>query len=164
MQVGLDAGGNIVGWRHRVVADSIFARTMPDMFKGDGGQDNVVTDGTIFSYRVPAHLVEFIRQDNGRDVGFWRAVGYGYNNFGVECVIDEVAAAKGVDPVAFRLELLSEQPRARRVIETVAAMAEWDRQTRRPGARPRLFRRLRCALRPGRRSVAQSRERRNPGA
>ncbi len=56
--------------------------------------------------------MEFIRQDNSRDVGFWRAVGYGYNNFGVECVIDEVAAAKGVDPVAFRLELLSEQPRA----------------------------------------------------
>jgi isoquinoline 1-oxidoreductase beta subunit len=127
VQVGLDAGGNIVGWRHRVVADSIFARTMPDMFKGDGGQDNVVTDGTIFSYRVPAHLVEFIRQDNGRDVGFWRAVGYGYNNFGVECVIDEVAAAKGVDPVAFRLELLRDVPRARQVIRAVAAMAEWDR-------------------------------------
>jgi len=109
------------------VADSIFARTMPDMFQGDGGRDSVVTDGTIFNYRVPAHLVEFIRQDNGRDVGFWRAVGYGQNNFGVECVIDEVAAAKGVDPVAFRLELLSDQPRAQRVIEAVAAMAEWDR-------------------------------------
>lgn len=128
VEVGLDAGGNIVGWRHRVVADSIFARTMPDMFKGDGGQDNVVTDGTIFSYRVPAHLVEFIRQDNGRDVGFWRAVGYGYNNFGVECVIDEIAAARGADPMAFRLDLLSEQPRARRVIEAVATMAEWDRR------------------------------------
>ncbi|MDX3924591.1 MAG: molybdopterin-dependent oxidoreductase [Shinella sp.] len=127
VQVGLDEAGNIVGWRHRVVADSIFARTLPDMFAGDGGQDTVVTDGTIFSYRVPTHLVEFIRQNNGRDVGFWRAVGYGQNNFGVECIIDEVAAAKGIDPVAFRLELLSGQPRAQRVIEAVAEMAEWDR-------------------------------------
>ncbi|TKT69823.1 molybdopterin cofactor-binding domain-containing protein [Aquamicrobium sp. LC103] len=128
VQVGLDEGGNIVGWRHRVVADSIFARTMPDMFAGDGGLDTVVTDGTIFNYRVPAHLVEFIRQDNGRDVGFWRAVGYGQNNFGVECMIDEVAAAKGVDPVAFRVELLAEAPRARKVIEAVAEMAEWNRE------------------------------------
>jgi isoquinoline 1-oxidoreductase beta subunit len=127
VEVGLDAAGNIVGWRHRVAADSIFARTMPEMFEGDGGLDTVVTDGTIFNYRVPAHLVEFIRQDNGRDVGFWRAVGYGQNNFGVECVIDEVAAAKGVDPVAFRLELLGDQPRAQKVIEAVAAMAEWER-------------------------------------
>ncbi len=127
VEVGLDAAGNIVGWRHRVVADSIFARTMPDMFKSDGGLDTVVTDGTIFNYRVPAHLVEFIRQDNGRDVGFWRAVGYGQNNFGVECTIDEVAAAKGVDPVAFRLELLSGQPRAQKVIEAVARMAHWER-------------------------------------
>lgn len=30
--------------------------------------------------------------------------------------------------MAFRLELLSGQPRAQRVIEAVAAMAEWDRE------------------------------------
>ncbi|TCK28142.1 isoquinoline 1-oxidoreductase beta subunit [Ancylobacter aquaticus] len=127
VEVGVDGAGNIVGWRHRVVADSIFARTMPEMFKGDGGLDTVVTDGTTFNYRVPAHLVEYIRQDSGRDVGFWRAVGYGQNNFGVECMIDEVAAARGVDPVALRLELLNGQPRAQKVIEAVAAMADWKR-------------------------------------
>lgn len=127
VEVGLDRAGAITGWRHRVVADSIFARTLPEMFKSDGGLDTVVTDGTIFNYGVPAHLVEFLRQDSGRDVGFWRAVGYGQNNFGVECMIDEVAAARGVDPVALRLQLLSDQPRARKVIEAVAQMADWPR-------------------------------------
>ncbi|MBS9478469.1 xanthine dehydrogenase family protein molybdopterin-binding subunit [Ancylobacter radicis] len=127
VEVGLDEAGNIVGWRHRVVADSIFARTLPEMFKSDGGLDTVVTDGTLFNYRVPAHLVEYIRQDNARDIGFWRAVGYGQNNFGVECTLDEVAAARGVDPVSLRLELLSGQPRAQKVIEAVARMAEWER-------------------------------------
>ncbi|MGO6998618.1 molybdopterin cofactor-binding domain-containing protein [Rhizobium leguminosarum] len=127
LQVGLDASGNIVGWHHRLVADSILARISKDRFQRAGGQDSLVTDGTIHNYRVPAHLVQFVRQDNGQDVGSWRAVGNGYTKFAIECVIDEVAAAKGVDPVAFRLELLSEQPRARKVIEAVAAMAEWDR-------------------------------------
>ncbi|HEX9462384.1 MAG TPA: molybdopterin cofactor-binding domain-containing protein [Alphaproteobacteria bacterium] len=128
VQVGLDANGNIVGWRHRIVAQSIFARTFPAQFEKGGGQDGSVTEGLEFNYHVPAHLVEYIRQDNGQDVGFWRAVGPGYTKFGVECVIDEIAAAKGVDPLAFRLELLKDQPRARKVIETVAKMAEWDRK------------------------------------
>ncbi|MCJ8142190.1 molybdopterin-dependent oxidoreductase [Ancylobacter sp. A5.8] len=127
VEVGLDGSGNIVGWRHRVVADSIFARTLPQLFQSEGGLDTVVTDGTLFNYRVPAHLVEFIRQDSGRDVGFWRGVGYGQNNFGVECTLDEIAAARGDDPVALRLELLSGQPRAQKVIEAVAALADWRR-------------------------------------
>lgn len=127
IEVGLDESGALVGWRHRVVADSIFARTLPQMFASDGGLDTVVTDGTLFNYSVPTHLVEFIRQDNGRDVGFWRGVGYGQNTFGVECTLDEVAAAKGVDPVAFRLKLLNGHPRAQKVIETVAGLAEWSR-------------------------------------
>lgn len=128
IQVGLDADGAILGWRHRIVADSIFARTMPAMFEGDGGVDGVVIEGAHFNYAVPAHRIEYIRQDSGRDVGFWRGVGAGYTKFCIECVIDEIAAAKGADPLALRLELLKDQPRARKVVETVARMAEWDRR------------------------------------
>lgn len=128
VQVGLDAAGNVVGWRQRVVAQSIFARTMPALFQKEGGKDNVVTEGTKLNYRMPAHLVEYLRQEDGQDVGFWRAVAHGYTNFAVECVIDEVAAAKGADPLAFRLELLKHDPRARRVIEEVGRMAGWERR------------------------------------
>ncbi|MGQ9368620.1 molybdopterin cofactor-binding domain-containing protein [Azospirillum sp. ST 5-10] len=125
--VGLDAAGTIVGWRHRIVADSIFARTMPSLFEQAGGHDDVVTEGALFNYAVPAHQVEYLRQDNGLAIGFWFAVGVGYTRFAIECVVDEIAAARGVDPVALRLELLKDRPRARAVIETVARMAQWDR-------------------------------------
>ena len=128
VQVGLDARGDVVGWRHRVVADSIFARTMPALFNRENGHDRVVTEGTKFKYRMPAHLVEYLRQDRGQDVGFWRAVGFGYTTFCVECVIDEVAVAKKADPLRFRLELLQAEPRARHVIETVGKMANWGRK------------------------------------
>ncbi|TIY02172.1 MAG: xanthine dehydrogenase family protein molybdopterin-binding subunit, partial [Mesorhizobium sp.] len=124
VQVGLDVDGNIVGWRHRIVADSIFARTMPQLFESESGHDSVVTEGAHFNYAVPAHQIEYIRRDNGLDIGFWFGVGVGYTRFGIECVIDEIATAKEVDPVALRLELLKDQPRARKVIETVARMAE----------------------------------------
>lgn len=127
VRVGLDAEGNIVGWRHRIVADSIFARTLPPVFAQAGGHDDVVTEGAKFNYAVPAHQIEYLRQDKGLAIGFWFAVGVGYTRFAIECVIDEIAAARGVDPVALRLELLKDQPRARKVVETVARMAEWDR-------------------------------------
>ncbi|YCI06817.1 molybdopterin-dependent oxidoreductase (plasmid) [Ensifer sp. D2-11] len=128
IQVGLDAEGNIVGWRHRIAADSIFARTMPELFKEQHGHDDVVTEGARVNYAVPAHRIDYIRQDNGLDVGFWFAVGVGYTRFAIECMIDEVAAAKGADPLQLRLDLLRDQPRSRKVIETVAQMAEWDRR------------------------------------
>jgi isoquinoline 1-oxidoreductase beta subunit len=100
---------------------------MPRLLESAGGHDDVVTEGAEFNYAVPAHRIEYIRQDNGLDVGFWFAVGVGYTRFAIECVVDEISAAKGVDPLALRLELLQDQPRARRVIETVAQMAEWNR-------------------------------------
>jgi isoquinoline 1-oxidoreductase beta subunit len=127
VKVGLDAEGNIVGWRHRIVADSIFARTLPPVFAEAGGHDDVVTEGAKFNYSVPAHQIEYLRQDNGLAIGFWFAVGVGYTRFAIECVVDEIAAARGMDPVALRLELLRDQPRAQKVVETVARMAEWDR-------------------------------------
>lgn len=128
VQVGLDREGGIVGWRHRIVAQSIYARVLPSVFEGSGGKDGTVTDGLDFNYRVPEHLVEYVRQDDGQDVGFWRGVAHGYTKFAVECAIDEAAAASGADPLAFRLELLKDQPRARKVIETVGRMADWDRK------------------------------------
>lgn len=128
IQVGLDDNGNIIGWRHRIVADSIFARTNAELFASAGGHDDVVTEGAHFNYAVSAHRIEYIRQDNGLDIGFWFAVGVGYTRFGIECVIDEIAAARGTNPLQLRLELLKDQPRARNVIETVAQMAEWARE------------------------------------
>ncbi|UEM24208.1 molybdopterin-dependent oxidoreductase (plasmid) [Skermanella mucosa] len=128
IQVGLDADGHILGWRHRIVADSVFARTMPELFDGKGGHDEVVTEGAHFNYAVPAHHVEYLRQESGLDIGFWFAVGVGYTRFAIECVVDEIAAARGIDPVALRLELLKDQPRACAVIETVARMADWTRE------------------------------------
>jgi isoquinoline 1-oxidoreductase beta subunit len=128
IQVGLDAKNNIVGWRHRIVAESIFARVFPAAFEKGGGQDGSVTEGLEFNYKIPAHHVEYIRQERGQDVGFWRAVGPGYTKFGVECMIDEIAQAKRVDPLTFRLELLKEQPRAQKVLRTVAEMAGWRKK------------------------------------
>jgi isoquinoline 1-oxidoreductase subunit beta len=132
-EIGLDASNNIVGWRQRIVCESIFARSNPAQFEKGGGVDVVSAGGAGINYAVPAHSVEYVRAARGVGVGAWRGIAAGYIKFSQEVLIDEVAAVKGTDPVAFRLMLLKDQPRAAHVIDTVAKMAHWGRK--RPAGR-----------------------------
>nr|WP_246206277.1 molybdopterin cofactor-binding domain-containing protein [Propylenella binzhouense] len=58
-----------------------------------------------------------------------RGLGAHLNTFAIESLLDELAERCGEDPLAYRLSLSSD-PRARAVLEEVAAMADWQR---RPG-------------------------------
>jgi isoquinoline 1-oxidoreductase subunit beta len=125
VEVGLDGDGNIVGWRHRVVAQSYIARAIPPLFEKMGGMDVVSASGGEFRYAVPSHQVDYIRAARGIEVGAWRGVGSGYTKFAIETMMDEIAAQKGVDPLALRLELLQKEPRSIAVLKTVAEMSRW---------------------------------------
>jgi isoquinoline 1-oxidoreductase subunit beta len=57
-----------------------------------------------------------------------RGIGFTANKFVTEAFLDEVATKRGLDPVVLRLELLKNAPRGRKVVETVARMAEWSRK------------------------------------
>jgi nicotinate dehydrogenase subunit B len=54
-----------------------------------------------------------------------RGLGALPNVFAIECFMDELAERAGMDPVAYRLSMLSDQ-RARRLIENIALRCNWS--------------------------------------
>ena len=130
VEAAISADGRIVGWRHRIAADSIIHRARRMSWDQTKGYDVVVMSGAANTYDIPNKFHEYLHEDRGLPVGYWMANGAGYTKFASETFLDEVAATLGKDPLAIRLELLKD-PRGRRVLETVAQMSEWTRP--RPG-------------------------------
>ena len=128
MEIGLDASGNIVGWHHRIVCASVFARTAPDIMEKTGGMDAVAAGGGNVGYDLPAQLTEYVRADRGVRVGAWRGISPGYTVFAMETALDEVATALKTDPVELRMKLLQKEPRAQHVLKTVAEMSGWGKR------------------------------------
>jgi len=129
LKAGLDAKGDVVGWYHRLVSENVDAVASPPRFQATGGKDYIGWRGLDQEYyRIPNVLAEGVREIRGMRVHAWRGIGAGYNKFAAESFLDEVAAAKGVDPLAIRLELTRDKPRANAVIKAVAEMSDWSRK------------------------------------
>jgi isoquinoline 1-oxidoreductase beta subunit len=129
LKAGLDAAGNVVGWHHRLVSENVDAIAAPPRFKATGGKDLIGWRGMeILHYGIPNVLADAVREIRGMRVQPWRGIGAGYNKFAVESFIDEIAHAKSVDPLALRLALTKDDPRASAVIRAAAEMSNWKRK------------------------------------
>jgi isoquinoline 1-oxidoreductase subunit beta len=56
----------------------------------------------------------------------WRSVGHTHTGYAVECFVDELLQAVGKDPVAGRLEMMDNAPRAAGALRAVSALASWS--------------------------------------
>lgn len=121
---GIDGKGRLIAWNHKLVAPSIFSRVYPQMVRN--GIDPAAVEGAAdMKYEIPNIHLEYVRVDLPVPVGFWRSVGHSHNAFAVESFVDELAHASGKDPLEFRLGLLRNHPRSRRVLEVAAEKAGW---------------------------------------
>jgi isoquinoline 1-oxidoreductase subunit beta len=128
MKAGLDSGGKVVAWHHRLAAENVDAVAAPPRFKATGGKDIIGWRGLEEPfYDVPNMLADAVREQRGVRVHAWRGIGAGYNKFAAESFLDEIAHATGKDPLALRLELTQGHPRANAVIRAVAEMADWKK-------------------------------------
>ena len=152
IEADLDAGGSIVAWRHTIWSNGHTSRPgrgkspallgawhltqpferlpaiNPPVAGGGGAERNSIPLYTFPAWQIVNHrvLAMPLRASALRSLGAYA------NVFAIESFVDELAAAAGVDPVAFRLRYLDD-PRARTVIERATAMAGWSRWQEREG-------------------------------
>lgn len=126
----LDASGRLAALDYRLVSQSVtasyFTRT-PTPRGGDARKDGAALSGAseLIYAGVPNLRFDFVPQDPGVPVGFWRSVGNSHNAFVVECFMDELAAAVGQDPVGFRLAHLDGRAAHQAVLREAARRAGW---------------------------------------
>ncbi|PSO24179.1 molybdopterin cofactor-binding domain-containing protein [Bradyrhizobium sp. MOS002] len=147
IEADLDADNEIVGWRHAIWSNGHAARpgraaqpallaateittpyprmisTNPPAANGGGGDRNSVPLYELKAWTITSHrlLTMPVRTSALRTLG-----GQG-NVFAIESLLDEIAALRGEDPIAFRLRHLRDE-RAKEVIRAAARRAQWKPQ------------------------------------
>jgi len=126
IEAGLDAQGKLVAWNHTIAGPSILTGTAFEPMMVKDGIDHTSVEGAAdMPYAIPNAQVMQHRIATGVPVQWWRSVGHSHNAFAIECMLDEVAAASGKDPLQLRRELLAGSPRVLTVLELAAAKAGW---------------------------------------
>ena len=155
VSAALDASGKIVDWQYgvwsnthsnrpgkgdRLLASQLVAEKLTPLpptaipQPEGGGDRNGIPLYDIPNAKVTSH---FIPEEKLR-VSAMRGLGAYTNVFTIESFIDELAAAAGADPVAFRLAHLKD-PRARDVINLAAEKFGWSTGGALPEGRGRGF-------------------------
>lgn len=126
VRAGLDAAGNIVGWHHRVVGQSIMTGTAFEQYMVKDGVDHTSVEGIAdMGYAIGALGLELHTPKVGVPVLWWRSVGHTHTAYVVETMIDELAMRADRDAVEFRLALLGADARKAAVLRLAAEKAGW---------------------------------------
>lgn len=127
IRAGLDAKGAVTGWQHVMVGKSIMIGSPFEAMLVKNGVDATTVEGASdTAYALPAYRFEVHNAREGVPVLWWRSVGHTHTAQAMEVFVDELAAAAGVDPVAYRLSLLAQAPRLSGVLRLAAEKAGWS--------------------------------------
>ena len=126
LDAALNAQGELTGWKHVIVGQSIMTGTPFAAMMKDGIDPTSVEGAANLAYKIPNIAVDLSTTEVGVPVLWWRVVGSSHTTFAVEAFIDEIAHAAGQDPFELRRKLLADQPRMKRVLELAAQKAGWD--------------------------------------
>jgi isoquinoline 1-oxidoreductase beta subunit len=120
----LDKDNNLVGLHMRISGQSILATLRPEAMQA--GKDPATFQGLnptgefALGYSIPNLLIDHAMRNPHIVPGFWRGVNVNQNAIYLECFMDELAQAAGVDPLEFRRKLMAKHPKNLAVLNAVA--------------------------------------------
>jgi isoquinoline 1-oxidoreductase subunit beta len=104
LQGSLDANGSLAAWKHFQTSTSIAAK-----WSQKGAEDSGLGEfgtGATLPYVTPNLRIEYTLAESSVPRAWWRSVEHSSSGYVVESFIDELAAAAGQDPLAFRMKLI----------------------------------------------------------
>ena len=118
--------GRITGWANTVCGHSFAKGTPFEPMMIQNGVDAAMIEGAKeLLYALPAFRCDLHIAETPVPTLWWRSVGHTHTAYAVETFVDRLIEAAGQDPVAGRLALMADKPRAAGVLRAVAALAKW---------------------------------------
>ncbi|TVP44061.1 MAG: xanthine dehydrogenase family protein molybdopterin-binding subunit [Mongoliibacter sp.] len=106
IRASLDGSRKLVGWNHHTVFPAIGATSNPaEIHPSDGELGLGCVD---FPYDVPNIRIETHESKAHTRIGWLRSVSNIHHSFAINCMMDEVAEARSIDPINNALEMLGE--------------------------------------------------------
>jgi isoquinoline 1-oxidoreductase beta subunit len=128
MTARLGEGGVILGWQARIAAPELSPqlerRLGPDARALRGAAAPAA--GAIPPYAIPAVAVDHLPARAPLEAGYWRSAAHGYTAFFTESWVDELSRLANIEPLSFRMQMLGDNPRLARCLQTAAALGGWD--------------------------------------
>lgn len=124
LAAGLDANGKPVALTMQLTSQSISQRAFGTP---KGEVDFFMVEAAIAPYDIANMTQDVVVHDTGLRAGYWRSVSHAFNAFANESFIDELAAAAKQDPYAYRMAMLSKEPRLANVLKLAAEKAGWSK-------------------------------------
>src|SRR5258708_3913015 len=124
LRAGFDTAGKLIAFHHRKACDEVTAFQDPVRYERAKGRDVISFVGIDAPYyAIPNRLGEAVPRESGLRTSSLRGISHLTNIFAIESFMDELARKRGVDPAAFRRDLVKTNPRALHLIDRVAHMA-----------------------------------------
>jgi isoquinoline 1-oxidoreductase beta subunit len=129
LAVGVDTKGMPATSQHTIVGQSILKGTAFETVMVKNGIDGTIVEGvTDTPYKLPAMQVNVHHPEVNVPVLWWRSVGHTHTAFVMETMVDQLAAAAKMDPIAYRLALLDpKHARHRNVLTLVRDRSGWGK-------------------------------------
>jgi isoquinoline 1-oxidoreductase subunit beta len=132
-EIGHDGKGKVLAWKHVIVGQSIMSGGPFEPYTVKDGIDSTMTEGVAGSaYPFPIAL-EVHHPKVNVPVWAWRSVGHSHNAFVMETLVDELARAGGLDPVAYRRTLLRQHKRHLAALDLAVERSGYGKRRMAPG-------------------------------
>ena len=123
-------GGKLAAFEARVAVPALngnfMRRNIPDFAPDEDSASAADIEGLAeIPYAAEAFRAIHLPVPQPVPLGYWRSVGHSFSGFIAESFMDELAELAGHDPLAFRLGLLDDKPRHRRVLQAAAEAGNW---------------------------------------